>query len=1086
MFSKTLRRKSKKEDALLDHQKDLKALQEETTPSKKSERHEKPLVVDIISFKFEGENAVLIDTNQDGNFGDETILRTYKLHQDKASFGGPIGLSFAVNIFNDGKKVSLLYDGGTHGTHVAGIAAAYHGVDHPLNGMAPGAQIIAIRCGHPYMKNGAVNASILRAFHYAINAGADLINLSYGGSQNLIGGGYVRRQSLNEILRDSNVPAFVAVGNEGPALSTVGLPGSGRNVFGIAATNTVETRESNYGALPMEDEDDLEQLFSFSSRGPTLNGNPGVDFAAPGAAFSTVPTYKGVHSVMMQGTSMASPAAAGTGAVILSAIKNRGWDYSLARLERALINGARPLPAATRVEVGHGLIHVPGTLTAYEESLPFPVSSWIIQADNKSGKGNGLYDRETDFKKEKSFSVIVQPDLAKNLDKEERARFECRLQFTSDQDWLRVQKETSISALGHNIGIYVDPLKMKQGLNIGTVTGRRISQNADGTTNVIPGKEIVIPAFFIRPEESSPDTFDFTKNFALKAGESSHLFIKAPLGATHALFHFEDEAESAVRYKAEARSLTNVSFLYKQNAKSALVLKKGDKKHMLVAVQAGHTIDLALQKSFYSSYDSLLKVHVEFLGLSMERLESGPGDREQVFALACTLRETPVRFKAKMVGGAHITSTPEEEITIHPTQPSLYDNEFLYQKVYKFNSYLTPGKWSTKLSTLLFEGANALSAHTRVYDQNHILLAENRGRQVPFTLKKAGQVFVEITEMQLGKKNDGEKTQGIFETKIEKPAPLFLEPGTTSSKPLPLEKHLFSPGMTRIISCRLPSKSVSLYHGLEVTVALDEEEGGAILYKDLNYLNAGQVSPPSFPQKKKLLKGEAFRIVQDSFFTPQPALKPALSYLQSLKDKDSALKLLLIEHTLRPEAPYDLAAMADRIEKFKKTLSVEKKKDQPLLAELLACEARIRLHPEKLNLKEAEDSLKKAAGLGAQGPLFLMTQRDFYKVKGNFSKEKEILRTLYKTFPHHWPFVNDLAVLEARFGEVAEAQSLLLKEWEYDERKKDSLFKGMQEIRRLEILKTDLLKDLQALKAGKTAYAWSDQLIPLWASFYKL
>ncbi len=197
-------------------------------------------------------------------------------------------------VFKTNANASAHDDNG-HGTHVSGIAAAATNNAIGIAGVAPGARIMPLKAGDS--GGGLLLEDILDAGFYAVQNGADVINMSFGGAAD--------SKLLDRIALDyayaKGVVLVAAAGNSGPG--AVSYPASFPNVISVGATTNK----------------DLRAGFS--------NTNPFVDFAAPGdEIYSTMPTYPvALNSLglsqnysFMSGTSMASPMVAGVAALIRS------------------------------------------------------------------------------------------------------------------------------------------------------------------------------------------------------------------------------------------------------------------------------------------------------------------------------------------------------------------------------------------------------------------------------------------------------------------------------------------------------------------------------------------------------------------------------------------------------------------------------------------------------------------------------------------------------------------------------------------------------------------------------------------------
>lgn len=187
----------------------------------------------------------------------------------------------------------------SHGTHVAGIIGATQD-GAGITGVAPNAEIMPVRV---LDRNGFGKISdALMGIRYAVENGADVINLSLGGND------YVS-EVLDTIswAVEQGVVVVVAAGNESGTFPS--YPARFANQFGIAVGSV----------------DSKNQLSTFSNRAGILPLNyvaaPGGDggFSNEGDIYSTVPLASGVPYRFLSGTSMAAPHVSGVVALMLQA-----------------------------------------------------------------------------------------------------------------------------------------------------------------------------------------------------------------------------------------------------------------------------------------------------------------------------------------------------------------------------------------------------------------------------------------------------------------------------------------------------------------------------------------------------------------------------------------------------------------------------------------------------------------------------------------------------------------------------------------------------------------------------------------------
>jgi thermitase len=187
-----------------------------------------------------------------------------------------------------------------HGTAVAGVIAAIPNNGIGVAGVAWNASLINIKAQSDSGPGGLSCAAAVNGITYATNAGAHIINLSFGGPTPC-----ANEQAAIDYATGRGSLVIAAAGNDGNTVPE--YPAAFANVIAVAAT------------------DDADQRADFSSYGSSW-----VDLAAPGVAiWTTLPvagSALGTGYGYVDGTSFSAPIVAGIAALIWPTVADANGD----------------------------------------------------------------------------------------------------------------------------------------------------------------------------------------------------------------------------------------------------------------------------------------------------------------------------------------------------------------------------------------------------------------------------------------------------------------------------------------------------------------------------------------------------------------------------------------------------------------------------------------------------------------------------------------------------------------------------------------------------------------------------------------
>ncbi|GAB6021153.1 hypothetical protein CHUAL_003784 [Chamberlinius hualienensis] len=588
---------------------DTEALSEVFTNLEKKFEDSGP-VFDCVVFHDGNSWRSVVDTTEKGDLHKCKVLGNYKETFEYGTFSVADMMNYSVNIHNDGNLLEIVGTCSAHGTHVASIAAANF-PDEPIkNGIAPGAQLVSITIGDSRLGTMETGTGVVRAIIAAIEAKVDVINMSYGEPTHWTASGRIG-ELMNELIHKYGITLVSSAGNRGPALSTVVAPpvlGS-RSIIGVGAYVSPEMMAAEYSLR----ERVPATLYTWSSRGPSVDGDLGVSVCAPGGAITSVPNWTLRGSQLMNGTSMSSPHVCGALALLMSGLKQSNISFSPCSIKRAIENSAMTLDTMDYFAQGHGLLQVENafeslirTASCCENDVHFHV--------NCGGNSHGIYIREVHrLIKPTEYNVMVEPSFIDhvNTDPQRKINFELRLVLTCDAPWVSIPTHLDLAYTARSFNIKVDPLGLSFGLHHASVKAFDVSCPQKGPL-------FRIPITVVKPHVVNETTrYQFKcHDVSFKPGYICRKFFVVPDGATRAELSLQlcDPSPDA-KFVVHAVQLQSQRSFKTVEFNKMLNLAEQCESVQTFSVNGTSVLEVAIGKWWTSPGDVRLNFNVSFHGL---------------------------------------------------------------------------------------------------------------------------------------------------------------------------------------------------------------------------------------------------------------------------------------------------------------------------------------------------------------------------------------------------------------------------------------------------------------------------------------
>ena len=437
--------------------------------------------------------------------------------------------------------------------------------------------------------------------------------------------------------------------------------------------------------------------YTWSSRGPTSDGDTGVTFSAPGGAIAPVPQWSQQRMQLMNGTSMASPCACGGLALLLSALKAEGQAITPARVRRAVENTALRLdsedPSAV-LTYGRGLLQISDAHSYLQKGqgshLDEVLSDLRLEVSTRrsdgASTGRGMYLRDpADAAKPTTWSIEIKPEL-----KEDAAvvagklEIDLKMKISCTADWVKIPELLLLHHNGRSFEVEIDPTGLPEGLHYAEIQGFEIGSEWRGPlfrvpiTVIRPLMLVSQPGAILTPVKSAdqPTGRVFSQHgFVVvlgserfDAGRELRRFVAVPHGATWAELKIKAvDSDTPKSFMVRATMIRPQTRYGDSEHRAFVQLLPHGENTATFAVAQGTTLEITIAQFWSSLGTAFLEMELTFHGVEISASNGtglvldGSGGPVKIIARAPLMRE-----KIKPVAKLDVLRIP-----LRPTDSSL-------------------------------------------------------------------------------------------------------------------------------------------------------------------------------------------------------------------------------------------------------------------------------------------------------------------------------------------------------------------------------------------------------------------------------